>query len=53
MENLAKTQYFFEKLELAKELYKSDLYLDLLAKRAKRKQEPKKQFDNERFIPLP
>ena len=53
IETLAKTQYFFEKLELAKELYKSDLYLDLLAKRAKRKQEPKKQFDNERFIPLP
>lgn len=53
MENLAKTQYFFEKLEVTKELYKSDLYLDLLAKRAKRNQKAKTQTDNERFIPLP
>ena len=53
MENLAKAQYFFEKLETTKELYKSDLYLDLLAKRAKRKQNIKTKNDNERFIPLP
>lgn len=53
MEKLAKTQYFFEKLELAKELYNSDLYLDLIAKRAKRNQKAKTQTDNERFIPLP
>ncbi len=53
MENLAKAQYFFEKLEVAKELYQSDLYLDLIGKRAKRKQNIKTKNDNERFIPLP
>ena len=53
MENLAKARYFFEKLELAKELYKSDFYLEMVAKRAKQKQEMTQNASFERFIPLP
>lgn len=51
MEDLAKARYFFEKLEIARDLYKSEIYLDLIAKKAKANQE--NNIDNERFIPLP